>query len=331
MLIPEKINLLFIEHDEKSASEICSLLRDNKIIKFNIIREKSLAAGIKHLKQSCTFSSSGHHNCGIDVVLLDVVLPNSMGVETYLKVKKICEFLPIVIISEHEDIACECVKLGAQDFLIKSDIVGTVIARSLKYAIERNHLETKRLIAERKVKESESKYRNLVEVTKAGIYEIDFITNKFVYVNDVICKQMGYSKEEMLRMGPKDILTKESYNQWVKRLESLKAGNFIDSVFEYEAVTKDGKRVWSLITAEYIEDKNKNVIGANVVAIDITDKKKAEQEVKRRDELLFNELEKRIYQWKKEIKQRRFIDSKKLELMDRQILSICGSGEFCNG
>ena len=311
MLIPEEINLLYIEDDDDNAQIILSFLSKTSHTKFNVIHKRTLSDGLEFIRTKCL----NVDKCPIDIILLDLVLPNSQGVETYKRVSEICPDIPIVIISGHEEMACQCIKLGAQDYLVKPDITGTLIQRSLKYAIERDRLEKSKI-------RTEKEFRNLVEVAKAGIYEIDFITNRFTYVNDVICKQLNYSKDEMLKMGPKEILTKQSFEQWKKRILDLKHGEFIDSTFEYEAKRKDGKSVWALITAEYKTDEKGNVIGASVVAIDITARKLAEKQAKIKQEVMFNELENKLQSWRKEIILKGELEAQKLRVMDQKISSI---------
>lgn len=290
MIIPKQINLLYIEDDESTADVITQLLKTSKHTKFNIVQKGSLKDGAEHLKSNC----SDCNNCNIDIILLDLVLPNSRGVDTYKAISSICSFLPVVIISGYEDMACECVVLGAQDYLLKSDINAGVIIRSLKYAFVRVKME-------KALKESEKQYREIVEATKAGVYEIDFVNDKFTYVNDVMCELTGWTREELLSMGPSQLLTERSLNEWIKRWDALNKGEFIEESFEYEAKIKDGSILWTLVTAEFKENEKGLVVGARVIAIDITSTKKAKQEAKYKEELIFNQLEDRIHLWRDEI------------------------------
>ena len=290
MIIPEQINLLYIENDEQTASIISNLLEKSKHTKFDIVNKGTLKDGLSYLKNKCPTCS----NCNIDVILLDLVLPNSRGVDTYKSVVEICRDIPIVIISDYEEMACDCVKLGAQDYLLKADINIGIITRSLKYAIERKKIEEA-------LRNSEKRYRDIVEATKAGIYEIDFVNDKFIYVNDVLCELTGWTKEEFLNMGASQILTEESLKDWVGRWEALNRGEYIDEAFEYEIVIKDGSTMWALVTAKFKEDETGMVVGARVIAIDITSAKLAKKEAKHKEELIFNQLEDRIHQWRNEI------------------------------
>lgn len=291
----ETIKLLYVEDDQQHAEMIIDMLKGCKRINFDIDHRGDLRSSIAYLNDI---------DCNIDAVLLDLMLPNSEGVETFEAVYNTCVSVPIVIVSVHEDIACKCISLGAQDYLVKSDITPHLISRSIKYAIERKKLQMQ-----------EKKYELLVEATNAGIYEIDFINDKFTYVNDVMCKLTGWSREELMSMGPSHMLTERSLNDWIKRWEALNRGEYIDKTFEYEAKMKNGSIVWTLVTAEFKEDKQGLVVGARVVAIDITAKKAAEQYV-------FDQLNKRIHIWREEISLKTIVNEDKLKAISLDINSM---------
>jgi PAS domain S-box-containing protein len=120
---------------------------------------------------------------------------------------------------------------------------------------------------------SEQKYKQLVECTNAAIYEIDFVNQRFTYVNDKICEFTGYARDELLSMSPFDILTDESKQLFAKRLRKLHRGEFIPNTAEFQVKTKEGRKKWVLITTDYIS-KGDAVVGARVVAIDITKARK---------------------------------------------------------
>lgn len=420
------INILYIEDDPSLCSLINDLLeRYSKYFDFNIILKNSLKDGMQYLNQVCETAKENQ----VDIVLLDLILPNSHGVGTFKKVKRQCPDVPIVIVSGHEDIACECVKLGAQDYLIKTDLSGPTLIRSIKYAIERSKTENlykdiirsstlgyhifrlqdddiifidynpaadrilnldhskflfkkledvfpnmesklkkcyykalttgksiEKYIAEyeddnikrsfyringhrttsgdlaitfedisesvymqENLEISEQKYKQLVEATGAGVYEIDFVNMKFTYANDAICRQSGYSKEELLEMSPFDFLTEKSANKFIDRIQGLKKGEHIDDAVEYEAIRKDGSSIWIMITARFKEDENKNVIGANVVAIDITDNVMTEKRLKKKEAEVFTQLENKIKLWKEEMLIKDEEKNRTLNLINKKI------------
>ncbi|MGZ5051612.1 MAG: putative bifunctional diguanylate cyclase/phosphodiesterase [Methylobacter sp.] len=79
---------------------------------------------------------------GIDAILLDLGLPDGNGLDTLTQVYTAALTIPIVVLSAEEDelLAIRSVQLGAQDFLVKSDISELTLRRSLYYAIERKNL-----------------------------------------------------------------------------------------------------------------------------------------------------------------------------------------------
>lgn len=428
-VIPEKVNLLYIEDDPSIVDLVTQQLNSTQHTTFNITSKPTLAEGLDYV-QECTIDGE----CLVDVILLDLTLPNSQGINTFLKVKEAVDFVPIVIISAHEDIACKCVSLGAQDYLVKPHVPPSLLIRSIKYAIQRSAIErkmrnvimtsslgyhmyeliddevifvgynpaaekilgvnhkqfidkeineafpnlspeveekyrdalingtpwkdqvipykddnihhgyykinayrtavnqlavtfedvTEQVHKEKALKASEEKYRSLVEVTGAGMYGIDFEADRFTHVNDIICNKLGYSQEEMLNMSPKDILTEESIDIWIDRLVALKQGDFIEDSVEYEVIKKDGTTMWVLVTAQFVEDTNKDVIGANVVAIDITEKKLAQKALKEKEKEVYTDLEQKIRDWKLELELKSQDQDNKLQMIDAEILTLDG-------
>lgn len=321
MFTPETINLLYIEDDKTNADLILEYLKLSEITKFETNHKATLEEGLEYIKVQC-LQCKRNHDCGIDAILLDLVLPNSKGVDTYKAIIEICSNIPIIIISGHEEMAYECVKLGAQDYLVKPHINPAVIIRSIIYAIERRKLTSK-------IEESEKKFRNLVELTGAGIYELDLVNEKITYVNDVMCKQTGYTKEELLEIEPAKLLTEKSQLDWIERWERYKKKGHKEKPepFEYKIVTKDGSYLWALVVAEFTDDEQGIIAKANVVAIDITKQKLMEEQLKKKEVVIFNQLEDKIHQWRNEITVRSTAETEQLKIMDSQIKSISDTSE----
>src|SRR5690606_2916641 len=94
---------------------------------------------------------------------------------------------------------------------------------------------------EQALQESEQRYRQLVKHAPAGIYEIDFLTNRFFDVNDVICEYSGYSREELLSLSPLDLLTEASQKKFTARTTKLLAGETVSETAEFQVATKSGR------------------------------------------------------------------------------------------
>jgi len=130
---------------------------------------------------------------------------------------------------------------------------------------------------EKALKESELRYRQLLNHAPAGICEFDFITGKLVSVNDVLSEYTGYSRKELLSMSALDLLTEESHPQFIERLDSIFAGEKIPDTVEYKINCKNDQEFWALVNAKYVCE-NDTPKGATLVVHDITERKRAEAE-----------------------------------------------------
>ena len=75
-----------------------------------------------------------------------------------------------------------------------------------------------RIEAEKQLRESELKYRQIFNHAPAGIYEIDVLTGRFISVNQLMCEYTGYSETELLSMNAMDILAEESRAEFLDRV-----------------------------------------------------------------------------------------------------------------
>ncbi|MBM4264872.1 MAG: response regulator [Deltaproteobacteria bacterium] len=88
------------------------------------------------------------HAAHFDLVLLDLSLPDGWGMDTVAQVRAACASVPIVILTslDDEDVAIEAMRLGAQDYLIKGQASGHMLARAIRYAIERQDLNARQAV-----------------------------------------------------------------------------------------------------------------------------------------------------------------------------------------
>jgi PAS domain S-box-containing protein len=307
----QTIKVLHIEDDDLVAVLYENMLKSCKHMNFDIERREGLQSGISYLNSV---------NYDIDIILLDLMLPNSVGVETFKEVYNVCPSIPVVIISSDEEKARQCISLGAQDYLVKSDITPQLLARAVMYAIERTKNE-------RIIEESERRYKELIEATGAAIYEIDIITRKFIYVNEGMTKLTGWSKEELLKMGPEDFVIGEALEVLRRRLIGLKGDKHTPATHEYKIRVRDGSTKWVVVTGTYRQYDEGQIVGEHVVLIDITEWKEAEEEEKKKEGFIFRQLESRIVQWRDEIAKESVSQQNKIKDVSREIESIANGAE----
>ncbi len=139
---------------------------------------------------------------------------------------------------------------------------------------------TQRKKSENALRESEAKYRQLLNHAPSGIYEIDLASGKFTSVNDVMCEYTGYSRHELLSMRALDILTEESQKKSIQRLEKIMNGEKVPTSVDYKIKTKNGREICALLNTKFLHDPEGRTTGVLVVAHDITEQKQAEEEKK---------------------------------------------------
>ena len=97
---------------------------------------------VKHvttLQEACALVASGDPDAPIEVVLLDLSLPDSQGLDGVLRLQAVNPRLPIIVLTglDDEAVSVEAAQVGAQDYLVKGQGDGEVIARAIRYSIER--------------------------------------------------------------------------------------------------------------------------------------------------------------------------------------------------
>ncbi|MGH1363999.1 MAG: EAL domain-containing protein [Calditrichia bacterium] len=140
--VTEHYNILLIEDNPGDALLLQEIFRDRGL--FQIVHVDRLSAGIDYLAR--------HQQ--VDLILLDVHLPDGSGMENIVKVRSVCASTPIIILTGLDDemMAIEMVKEGVQDYLVKGSFNEKRLVRSIRYAIERHRavseLEKSRLEVE---------------------------------------------------------------------------------------------------------------------------------------------------------------------------------------
>ena len=132
---------------------------------------------------------------------------------------------------------------------------------------------TERKKAEEKLRESEEKYRNIVEIANEGILVID-AELRITYYNKKLMEMLGYNSEEAIGRQIWDFISEE-YKPIVKRnMEKRRQG--VNGSYELELMRKGGSSLWVLINAKSLFNKDGKFMGSISMLTDITERKVAE-------------------------------------------------------
>ncbi|NIY77451.1 response regulator [Thalassospira sp. HF15] len=188
----QRFRILLVEDNPGDAFLVRTLLEETGE-PFDIEHRSDLASAMAVLNDDGA-------EAAFDVILLDLTLPDSSGVETISRVRSCANPAPVVVLTGHKDeeLAFEALQHGAEDYLTKEFPDGRTIRRSIRYAIERSR-------AERALKESEERYRKLVELAPELISVLS--GDEIVYMN-----QQGVT---ILGAGDSDALVGRSFMEMV--------------------------------------------------------------------------------------------------------------------
>jgi DNA-binding response OmpR family regulator len=130
-MIPDTIAILLIEDDDQDEFLMRNFLTTSLKSPFRITRTIRLAEGLDALGTEA-----------FDIVIMDLGLPDSQGLDTFLRVQEKSPNLPVIVLTgnDNDEVATQAVHRGAQDFLVKGQVTGNLVARSIRYAIERKKL-----------------------------------------------------------------------------------------------------------------------------------------------------------------------------------------------
>jgi signal transduction histidine kinase len=138
--IEKPIRVLIVE-DDPGDVKLVRLFLLEYVHRYEVEAVKCISDAIKVL-----------HDGVFDVVLLDMGLPDSQGIDTVLKVHNECPDIPIVVLTglNDEETGVHAVRIGAQDYLVKGDVTSNLLTRTIRYAIERKRMEVEKRRLEQK-------------------------------------------------------------------------------------------------------------------------------------------------------------------------------------
>jgi PAS domain S-box-containing protein/putative nucleotidyltransferase with HDIG domain len=258
-MVTKNVKILLIEDNAGDARLIREMLSEVPDVSFELENAKRLSTGLKHLAKETP-----------DIILLDIGLPDSQGLDTLEKVYAQVKTVPIVVLTglEDESVGIEAVQHGAQDYLVKGQIQSKVLWRVLNYSIERKR-------AGEMLRESEERYRTLFNSKLDGMCVIDE-KMKVLLANRAAADMFGFDfVDELLNANPFDFIPLEEKERVLAALEKDMFENNLQQTNEFRLKTKSGKDIWVSAIGTLTEYQGK--LAGLISFRDITDRKQAEE------------------------------------------------------
>jgi signal transduction histidine kinase len=136
--MPSPLRILVVEDNPGDVRLVQETLRQDQRWPFEIVAEGRLSAGLERLRRE-----------RIDLVLLDLGLPDARGLGTFEDVQREAPAVPVVVLtgSDDQETALRAIQEGAQDYLVKGSVDGDRLWRSIRYGIERKKSEEAQRLA----------------------------------------------------------------------------------------------------------------------------------------------------------------------------------------
>ncbi len=144
---------------------------------------------------------------------------------------------------------------------------------------------TERRQMEETLRQSEEKYRNILENIEEGYYEVG-LDGKFTFFNDVMCKLHGRSKEELVGMDNREYTTPETAQKMLKAFREIYNTGKPAKNLEWEIIRKDGSKNYHETSASLMKDAQGKPIGFRGIVRDLTERNQWQEENRKLEEQL---------------------------------------------
>lgn len=253
----DSVKVLLVEDNPGDIALMKEMLSESRSAIFNVITASRLQEGISKMEADSP-----------DVVLLDLGLPDSTGLNTLEATVGPAAKAPVVVLTGQTDegLGIKALSMGAQDYLVKGQVESRALERSIRYAIQRKRTNDE-------LKESNDRYVSLYQENHAVMFLIDPVTARIVDVNQAAVDFYGYEKDTFIGMNVSDIncMPADKVLEHIGRAVSRSEGGFF---FQHRLAGGVCREVEVLSGPLHIKGK----IFLYSIVHDITDRKQAEEE-----------------------------------------------------
>ncbi len=305
--------ILLVEDDEDDYILTQDMLLEAKGSQFELNWEPTYDGALETLRDKHP-----------DVILVDYNLDTRNGLDFVQEALDMGCKAPLIVLTGHGsyEVDIKAMQVGAVDYLVKGQINPSLLERTIRYAIERKQAEdalqrareeleirvqertselaranidlrgeiAERKRAEKAVRESEAKFRQLAETTSTAIFIVQEM--QICYANSAAKYITGFTPDELLEMEFWEI-AHPNYQEALRKnglgsIRDEQLGILYPMRYELKLLTKDGRERWIDLTAGDFEFEGRPAFV--VTAFDITERDLAEQELRKAKE----ELEARV-------------------------------------
>jgi len=256
------IQLLLLEDNPGDARLLREYLRSDEPMQLEVSQVSTLASGLDSLAEKTP-----------EVILTDLGLPDSQGLNTFTQLHAAAPQVPIVVLTGLGDtqLAAQAVKAGAQDYLNKDEITSSFLRRSVSYAIERKQaIET--------LQQNEERFRLMFENVPMGYQSLD-AKGCFLDVNTSFLDMLGYSRQEVIGHSFAEFLHPDHVALFKKQFPILTQSHEVLRDIEFTLRRRDGSFMETSFTTRLVRDDADRFIRTHSAFQDISVRKQGERAI----------------------------------------------------
>jgi PAS domain S-box-containing protein len=217
-----------------------------------------------------------------DLIISDYMMPSFNGLQALKVSKEFKPDIPFILYtgSVNEETAVECIKAGAQDYIIKEHM--TRLPFAVRETLEQVRINKEKKASELLLRENEEKLQSIFSAAPVGIGLV--VKRKLIEVNDTFCGMVGYKRNELI--GKSSVIlyvSKEEFENSGLKVYSLieeKGTGSVETVFK----CKNGNLLNVILSSTPL-DKTDHSKGVTFTVLDITERKKSEKALKESQQL----------------------------------------------
>lgn len=253
-----KIHILLIEDNETDAILVQSDLQLAMGDQTTVVHTERLSSALELIRKQ-----------PFDLILSDLTLPDSDGITTINRLRESAASIPIAVLSFRNDekLAIKAIKAGAQDYLVKGSLTEGVLARVIRYSIERKRLEE----GSRK---AQKRFQTVFEKAPLGIALINLQTGKYYDVNPKYASIAGRSVDQLLNLNQSDIIHPDDMQSYQHDIELFIHHQSHDSKIVKRVLRPDMSIIWIEMSLVPFESMDGQEICYLCMIEDITERKR---------------------------------------------------------
>ncbi|MCA1992171.1 MAG: PAS domain-containing protein, partial [Coleofasciculus sp. S288] len=272
------IKILLVEDDEVDRMAVSRALKTAGL-RTDMVLAIDCKSAMDVLFQERRSVDATPNEQDFDCILLDYRLPDGDGLALVREVRRAGSKVPLIVLTGQgdEQLAVELMKSGVSDYLPKNKLSPETLSRSVRNSVRLYRAEQEAALANQRLRESEERYRLVLEGSNDGIWDWDIVTHD-VYCNDRLYEIVGLSADEV--KASYDLFCQLLHPNDRRRISQAVAAHLQDQAeleVEFRLLHASGDYRYCIARGKAQRDRDGRPLRMSGTIGDITERKRAEE------------------------------------------------------